>query len=78
MKQPPPEPPHPTARPEAIREYVGRFAAWSTKMHEEKVSKNEAVARVMLISPGHKVYALTVADDGTLSTTLVPLGSPVS
>lgn len=32
------------------------------------VSKDEAVGRILLISPNGTVYEVKVADDGTLST----------
>lgn len=35
------------------------------------ISQNEACARVLLQSPNGTVYALTVNDAGTLSTTVV-------
>jgi hypothetical protein len=38
------------------------------------LSKSEASASVLLLSPGGLVYKVTVADDGTLTTTSVPLG----
>ena len=34
------------------------------------ISQDEAAPRVLLQSPGGKVYSLTVDDSGTLSTTL--------
>lgn len=35
------------------------------------LSKNESTPRVLLISPGEKVYAVSVSDAGALTTTLV-------
>ena len=33
------------------------------------VSKDEAVSRILLQSPNGTVYSVTIADDGTLTTT---------
>lgn len=38
------------------------------------VGKEEAVPQVLLLSPGGKVFSVTVSDTGTLTTTQVPLG----
>lgn len=35
------------------------------------LSKNESTPRVLLLSPGEKVYAVTVDDAGALTTTLI-------
>lgn len=58
-----------------LRDYLARFATWSARSVEDRIPRREGISRLLLISPGRKVYALSVADDGTLSTTLVPLGS---
>lgn len=35
------------------------------------VGKREAIAEILLVSPSKKVYSLSVADDGSIVTTLV-------
>lgn len=38
---------------------------------QDCIGKREPVSELYLMSPGKKTYVLTVADDGTLNTTLV-------
>lgn len=35
------------------------------------VGKREAIAEILLVSPSKKAYSLSVADDGSIVTTLV-------
>jgi hypothetical protein len=71
----PPELPNiPKIQPE-LADYLRRFAMWVNKQFQYKISTDIAVDNVMLISPSGKVYRITVGDSGTLTTTLVPLGS---
>ena len=35
------------------------------------LSKNESTPRLLLMSPGEKVYAVSVSDAGALTTTLI-------
>lgn len=41
------------------------------KEFDARPTKDQAVHSVLLVSPGGKAYSVTVADDGTLSTTQV-------
>ena len=54
--------------------YYSRAFAEITKALEFALSKTEASDSVLLLSPGGFVYKVTVADNGTLTTTSVPLG----
>lgn len=38
---------------------------------QDCVGKREAIAEILLTSPSKKVYSISVADDGSLVTTLV-------
>lgn len=38
---------------------------------QERAGRNIPIDQVLLTSPGKKIFALTVADDGTLTSTLV-------
>jgi hypothetical protein len=53
--------------------FIRSFAAID-RIVEFAVTRNEATSSLLLLSPGGLVYKVTVADDGTLSTTSVPLG----
>jgi hypothetical protein len=54
--------------------YFSRAFASLDRTLEFGVSRNEASDSLLLLSPGGLVYKITVADDGTLATTTVPLG----
>jgi hypothetical protein len=54
--------------------YFNRAFAIIDRTFSFAVGKTEAVGSLMLLSPGGLVYKVTVEDDGTLTTTSVPLG----
>ena len=54
--------------------YFSRAFASLDRTLEFGVSRNEASDSLLLLSPGGLVYKITVADNGTLATTAVPLG----
>lgn len=54
--------------------YFTRGFAALDRIIDFSITKTEAVQGVLLLSPGGLVYKLTVEDDGTLTTTSVPLG----
>jgi hypothetical protein len=55
--------------------YLARLNAWAFESFKGKIPVKEATHAVLLMSPGGKVYSITVTDAGALTTTLVPLGS---
>jgi hypothetical protein len=54
--------------------YFTRGFAALDRIIDFSITKTEAAASLLLLSPGGLVYKLTVEDDGTLITTAVPLG----
>lgn len=57
------------------RGYMDRLVQQLRQNFQFVVTTETAVSRVILLSPGGKAYSLTVEDDGTLTTTEMPLGS---
>lgn len=55
-------------------DYFTRGFAALDRIVDFSVSKMEAASSILLLSPGGLVYKVTVEDDGTLTTTAVPLG----
>lgn len=56
------------------RDQIGYLRNLSTivdKAISERIGRNVPTDQVLLVSPEKKVYALSVADDGTITTTLV-------
>ena len=64
-----PQPPSTYSAP-----YIQRLLETVRGSFSRVVSQDEAVPQVYLLSPGGKVFAVTVSDTGTLSATQVPLG----
>lgn len=56
------------------RGYMDRLVQQLRQNLQFVVTTEAAVSRVFLLSPGGKVFALTVEDDGSLTTTEEPLG----
>ncbi len=54
--------------------YFIRAFAVLDRIFESSLTRTEASGSVLLLSPGGLVYKVTVEDDGTLTTTSVPLG----
>lgn len=55
-------------------DYFTRALSALDRIVDLSISKSEASPSIMLLSPGGLVYKVTVEDDGTLTTTSVPLG----
>ena len=66
--QPPVIPPAPDR---FDRSYFDRVAESIRRAFIPVVNENEAASRVLLLSPGGKVYALSVSDAGALTTTYI-------
>jgi hypothetical protein len=72
---PPPDLPNiPKIQPE-LTDYLRRFAVWANKQMQYKIPNDEAQDHFLLRSSTGKVYKISVSDTGTVTSTLVPLGS---
>jgi hypothetical protein len=67
-------PPIPVIQDPNVTEYIRQLSMALNKEFAARPTKDQAVHSVLLLSPGGKVYSVTVADDGTLSTALVGTG----
>lgn len=66
--------PFPLPPPDYRPEFITRLLDAIRASFGDAVGKTEAVESVLLLSPGGKVWKLTVDDSGVLDTTEVPLG----
>lgn len=64
-------PPIPSVGNIALETYLRALTNELDRRLRDKISQAAGVDSILLVSPGRKVYSVQVADDGTLSTTLV-------
>lgn len=64
-------PPIPHLDNPVLEVYLRAFNLEVDRRLRDKMSSIVGVGSILLVSPGRKVYSVQVADDGTLSTTLV-------
>lgn len=55
----------------AVTDYLQRLAVVLQRSDRNAVRTDTAVGSVLLVSPNGSVYTVGVADDGTVTTTLV-------
>jgi hypothetical protein len=67
-------PPLPALSDNGLIQYLRQLSMALETEFRVRPTKDQAVHSALLQSPGGKVYAVTVADDGTLSTTQVGTG----
>jgi hypothetical protein len=73
-EQPPPTLPGVTGLNEQMNNYLRTFSLWARGGFRERQDINVASAGILLLSPGGKVFRVTVSDAGALTATAVPLG----
>lgn len=54
-----------------LRRYLEELTSFIQRELRRRPEENTAVGAVLLLAPNNSVYSVTVADDGTLETTLV-------
>jgi len=64
-------PPIPSVGNTALETYLRALTNELDRRLRDKISQAAGVDSILLVSPSRKVYSVRVADDGTLSTTLV-------
>jgi hypothetical protein len=74
-EQPPTPLPGTTGLNEQMNNYLRTFSLWCRNGFRTKMDITAAAPGILLLSPGGSVYQLTVADDGTVTTAAVALGS---
>jgi hypothetical protein len=74
-EQPPPTLPGTTGLNEQMNNYLRSFSLWCRTGFRERQDMNVAAAQILLLSPGGKVYSITVTDAGVVTATAVALGS---
>lgn len=73
--QPPPDVPALKADAPTLTNYLRNFALWCRHGFADKLSTSMATPAINFSTPSGQVYALSVADDGTVVTTAVKIGS---
>lgn len=63
--------PIPPTIPPNLVSFLRDLMIWVTRLVSKSGVSNTPVSSVLLVSPGRKVYSVGVADDGTITSTLV-------
>jgi hypothetical protein len=73
--QPPPDLPNMPDVSTTLTGYLRNFALWCRHGFADKLSGSQALPKVLLQSPGGKVFNIAVSDNGQLTSTPVALAS---
>jgi hypothetical protein len=73
-EQPPPDLPSIPGLNDQLAQYLRNFSLWCRGGFRERQDMNVAAPGVLLLSPGGKVFQVTVSDAGAVTATAVPLG----
>jgi hypothetical protein len=73
--QPPPDIPGGAGFSESEANYLRSFALWCRNGFATKLDVSMAAPGILLLSPGDKVFRITVSDTGVVTATAVALGS---